>query len=52
MTRPLIFLVMVGVLAVISALFGRLERPVPPNHHPSDWATGLAAACMVIPPFA
>ena len=36
---------------LISAVFGRLERPSP-DHHPSDWATGLAAACMVIPSFA
>jgi hypothetical protein len=50
-TRPVVFVVVVVVLALISALFGRLERPSP-NHHPSDWATGLAAACMVIPSFA
>jgi len=50
-TRPAIFVAVVVVLALISALFGRLERPSP-NHHPSDWATGLAAACMVIPSFA
>jgi fucose 4-O-acetylase-like acetyltransferase len=50
-TRPVVFVAVVVVLAVISALFGRLERPSP-IHHPSDWATGLAAACMVIPSFA
>ena len=50
-TRPVVFAVVVVVLAAISALFGRLERPSP-IHHPSDWATGLAAGCMVIPSFA
>jgi fucose 4-O-acetylase-like acetyltransferase len=50
-TRPVVFVAVVVVLAVISALFGRLERPSP-IHHPSDWATGLAAACMVVPSFA
>ncbi|RZS66073.1 fucose 4-O-acetylase-like acetyltransferase [Agromyces ramosus] len=50
-TRPVVFVAVVVVLAAISALFGRLERPSP-IHHPSDWATGLAAACMVIPSFA
>ena len=53
LTRPLIFLVMAGVLTGISLLFGRLERPTS-NHgyRASDWSTGLAAGCMVIPPFA
>ena len=31
LTRPLIFLVMVGVLAGISLVLGRLERPCPPT---------------------
>ena len=53
LTRPLIFLVMVGVLAGISLVLGRLERPLPADgYRPPDWATGLAAGCMVIPPFA
>lgn len=53
LTRPVIFLVMAGVLAGISLLFGRLERPSPAHgHRASDWATGLAAGCMVIPSFA
>ena len=50
-TRPVVFVVVVLVLTAISALFGRLERPSP-TRHPSDWATGLAAACMVVPSFA
>ncbi len=50
-TRPVVFVIVVVMLALISAVFGRLERPSP-DHHPSDWATGLAAACMVIPSFA
>jgi hypothetical protein len=50
-TRPVVFVVVVVVLALISALLGRLERPSP-IRHPSDWATGLAAACMVVPSFA
>ena len=53
LTRPLIFLVMAGVLTGISLLFGRLERPSStPRYRASDWSTGLAAGCMVIPPFA
>jgi hypothetical protein len=50
LTRPLIFIVMVGVLTGISMLFGRLERPSPADgYHVSDWSTGLSAACMVVP---
>lgn len=52
MTRPLVFLVMAGVLAGISLLFGRLERPTVFDQPAADWSTGLAAACMVIPSFA
>ena len=53
LTRPVIFLIMAGVLAGISMLFGRLERPLPTHgYHASDWSTGVAAACMVVPPFA
>ena len=53
LTRPVIFLVMVGVLAGISMLFGRLERPLPSNGiRVPDWSAGIAAACMVVPPFA
>jgi fucose 4-O-acetylase-like acetyltransferase len=52
LTRPLIFLVVVSVLAGISLLFGRLERPSSAHgYRASDWSTGLAAGCMVIPPF-
>jgi fucose 4-O-acetylase-like acetyltransferase len=53
LTRPLIFLLMAGVLAGISLLLGRLERPSSAHgYHASDWSTGLAAGCMVIPSFA
>ena len=52
MTRPLVFLVMAGVLAGVSVLFGRLERPPAFDHPATRWSTGLAAACMVIPSFA
>ncbi|WP_448004948.1 acyltransferase family protein [Agromyces bauzanensis] len=53
LTRPAILLATVCALAVISLLFGRLERPPPTHeHHTPDWAAGLAAGCMVIPPFA
>lgn len=53
MTRPLILLVMAAVLTVISLLFGRLERPSSAHgHRQSDWTAGLAAGCMVLPPFA
>ncbi|WP_187432698.1 acyltransferase family protein [Agromyces mariniharenae] len=53
LTRPAVLVVMVVVLAGISAVLGRLERPSPaPRQRPSDWATGLASACMVLPPFA
>ncbi|MGW9629243.1 acyltransferase family protein [Agromyces sp. NPDC055520] len=53
LTRPVILLVMSMVLTGISMLFGRLERPLPANgYRAADWSTGLAAACMVIPPFA
>lgn len=52
LTRPIIFAVMVGLLTVISMLLGRLERPAASSaHHATDRATGLAAACMVIPQF-
>ncbi|GAA1753973.1 acyltransferase family protein [Agromyces humatus] len=52
LTRPVILVVMAGVLAGISPLLSRLERP--PSAHgyrASDWSTGLAAGCMVIPSF-
>ena len=53
LTRPGVLVVMIVVLAGISAVLGRLERPSPPpRQRPSDWATGLAAAGMVLPPFA
>lgn len=53
LTRPAVLVLLVLVLAGISAVLGRLERPVPPpRQRPSDWAAGLAAACMVLPPFA
>lgn len=53
LTRPLIFLLMAGVLTGISMLFGRLERPSPAHgYHAPAWSTGLAAGCMVIPSFA
>lgn len=51
-TRPVILAVMAVVLGGISALAGRLERPVPLGSPAADWSTGLAAACMVLPPFA
>lgn len=52
LTRPLIFLVMVGVLAVISMLFGGLERTSRAHvSGASDRSTGLAAGLMVIPSF-
>ncbi|WP_156401681.1 acyltransferase family protein [Agromyces sp. Soil535] len=53
LTRPVIFLVMAGVLTGISLLLGRLERPSSAHgHRASDWSTGLAAGCMVLPSFA
>ncbi|GAA1813323.1 acyltransferase family protein [Agromyces neolithicus] len=53
LTRPVIFVVMAGVLAGISLLLGRLERPSSARgYRASDWSTGLAAGCMVIPSFA
>ncbi|MDQ0575653.1 fucose 4-O-acetylase-like acetyltransferase [Agromyces albus] len=52
LTRPLIFVVMVGVLIVISMLLGGLERASSaPVHGASDVSTGLAAGLMVIPSF-
>jgi fucose 4-O-acetylase-like acetyltransferase len=51
-TRPLILTIAVLVLWALSAAFGRLERaPVQTiGGHAPDWATGLAAALMVLPP--
>lgn len=51
-TRPVILALMALVLAGISALVGRLERPAPLDSPAADWSTGIAAACMVLPPFA
>lgn len=53
LTRPAVFVVVIALLAAISLVFGRLERPAPAHgHRPADWATGLAAGLLVIPPFA
>jgi fucose 4-O-acetylase-like acetyltransferase len=51
-TRPVILALMALVLAGVSELLGRLERPLPFGSPAADWSTGLAAACMVLPPFA
>ena len=52
LTRPLVFLVMAAVLAGISLLFGRLEHPSAFGAPAASWSTGLAAGCIVVPPFA
>jgi len=52
LTRPIILGLMALVLAAISAAVARLERPTPLTSPAADWSTGIAAACMVLPPFA
>lgn len=53
LTRPVVFLIAVALLAAISVVFGRLERSSPPDgYRPPDWATGLAAGLTVVPSFA